>query len=218
MLTRNTRIDDQINVEIMENELSATDWGLNDLVWDLRWWFDFFNIAFFKEEPVPLPVLSFQKARITSLGSYRIGRNSIGVKENINLNSVHLERALWETLSTLLHELCHSWQEKYGEPSHSWFHNKEFRKKLASLGIITDQKGEHQAVTDPFVHLLRQHGIKFEIDPNKYAVIEIPKRPKPKGKSKLKKWVCSCGQTVRVGKKEFFARCTLCNAEFELEE
>ena len=41
------------------------DWGLNELAWELYWWADFFNIAFFKVQPVPVPVISFEKTRVT---------------------------------------------------------------------------------------------------------------------------------------------------------
>ena len=79
-------VTDKINVEIMDNELKATDWELHGLASELRWWIDFFSAAFFKDQPIPLPVLSFEKTRVTTLGSYRLGHNDIGVKENINLN------------------------------------------------------------------------------------------------------------------------------------
>ena len=41
------RVCEKINIEIMDNELAATDWELNGLAWELRWWIAFFNIAFF---------------------------------------------------------------------------------------------------------------------------------------------------------------------------
>lgn len=210
------RTDDKINIEIMDNELSATDWELFELAWEVRWWLDFFNIAFFREQPVPLPVISFQRTRITNLGSYRIGRNSMGLRENINLNRAHLSRPLWEILSTLLHELCHVFEYQYFEESartNNWYHKKGFRKKLASFGIITDNRGVHLSVTDPFVHLLRQHGVVFEKWERPGKTISLPKRTKPKGKSKLKKWACAC-TNVRVGIKDFEAQCLKCGERF----
>jgi len=213
------RINDQINEEIMENELAAHDWELNSLIWELSWWVQFFNIAFFKEQPVPVPVLSFERTRVTTLGHYVIGRNSIGVRENINLNKAHLNRPLWEILSTLLHEMCHSFEYIYipkGDRTQSWYHKKAFRIKLASFGILSNEKGCHIGITDPFVHILRQHGVTFDRSIQPGMTIAIAPKAKPKGKSKLKKWSCPCGQNVRVGKKDFFATCDLCNAKFEL--
>jgi len=213
------RINDHINEEIMENELAASDWELNSLIWELSWFIQFFNIAFFKEQPVPLPVLSFQKTRVTTLGHYKIGRNAIGVRENININRVHLNRPIWEILATLIHEMCHSWEYLYlsaDDRTKSWYHKKGFRFKLASFGILTDNRGCHVGIGDPFVHILRQHAITFDRKIEVGKMIAIPKKPAVKGKSKLKKWSCPCGQNVRVGKKDFFATCDLCSGKFEL--
>ncbi len=79
------RANKPTNVVIMENEKNAQDWALNDLARELYWWVDFFNIAFFKDQPIPVPALSFERTRITSLGNYVIVRNSFGFQEKINL-------------------------------------------------------------------------------------------------------------------------------------
>jgi hypothetical protein len=212
------RINDQINEEIMENELAAHDWELNNLIWELSWWIKFFNIGFFKNQPVPLPVLSFQKTRVTTLGSYRIGRNAIGVRENINLNRVHLNRPIWEILATLLHEMVHSYEYLYlpaDDRTKSWYHKKGFRFKIASFGILTDNRGCHMGIGDPFVHLLRQHGVIFDKSYGPGMTIEIVPKKKPKGKSKLKKWTCGC-TNIRVAISDLEAKCLKCANMFEL--
>jgi len=61
-------LTEKINVEIMENELSATDWELHPLAWELWWWVEFFQIAFFRDTPVPTPALTFEKSRVNNLG------------------------------------------------------------------------------------------------------------------------------------------------------
>ena len=101
------KLSERINLEIMENELSATDWSLNPLAWDLYWFVDLFQAVFFRNEPVPVPALTFEKARVNTLGHYRIGRNDWAVREQINLNRIHINRPLWGVLSTLLHEMAH---------------------------------------------------------------------------------------------------------------
>lgn len=107
------RLAEKINIEIMENELSAMDWSLNPLAWDLYWFVDLFQAAFFRETPVPVPALTFEKARVNTLGHYRIGRNDWAVREQINLNRIHLGRPLWNILATLFHEMVHSWEYAY---------------------------------------------------------------------------------------------------------
>jgi hypothetical protein len=213
------RTTEKINIDIMENELSASDWELNEYAWDLRWWIDFFQISMFKDEPVPLPVLSFQKTRINTLGSYRLGRNDFGIKENININRHYLGLPTWEILSTLLHEMVHSYEYTYlpkDQRTNNWYHKKGFRDKLASFGILTNQKGQHLSYGDPFIHLITQHGLKIiDSTQNSEGLYIPPKRVKPKGRSKLKKWSCGC-TNVRVAVKEFNAKCLECMNKFEL--
>ncbi len=208
------KLTESINIAIMENEKSVTDWELHNLAWELYWWVDLFNLAFFEGEKIPMPAISFDKANINNLGHYVIGRNGLGIKENININRAHLNRPLWDVLATLLHELCHSWQSVYGTPSNSWFHNREFQMKLAELGILCNNKGQHLGVTDPFVFILKRHGIAFNQPIQSDGIIKIPPKPKPKGKSKLKKWTCGC-TNVRVAV-ELEAMCLKCGNRFEL--
>jgi hypothetical protein len=144
------------------------------------------------------------------------GRNTIGVRENINLNRVPLSNPFWEILATLLHEMCHSWQYYYGKPSKSWFHNKEFQLKMLEFGIVINNKGTHVKVGDPFMFILKKHGVSLDgraID----GIITIPPKAKPKGKSKLKKWTCGC-KNIRVAVADFQAKCLKCGNQFELVE
>jgi hypothetical protein len=209
------QLKEPINIAIMENEKSAYDWVLSNLAWELYWWTDFFNIAFFRDQPVPVPAISFERTKITTLGHYVPGRNSLGLLENINVNTAHLNRPLWDILATLIHEMCHSWQKIYGKPSKSWFHNKEFQTKMSELGIVINNKGCHLGIGDPFVFLLRKHGVQFNHNRGHDGTIKIPPKPKPKGKSKLKKWSCGC-TNIRVGVKDLEAKCLKCGNTFGL--
>jgi len=214
------QVGEAVNVAIQENQVEASDWPLNDLASELAWWVDFFNIAFFKDEVVPVPAISFERTKITNLGHYVIGRNSLGIKENINLNRAHLNRPLWDVLATLIHEMAHSWQFMYGSPGKSWFHNKEFQLKMLELGIVINNRGCHIGVTGKFVYMLKRHGISFGEIPDyglSGGLILPPSKDKPKGKSNLRKWECPCGQSARVGKKEFHATCDLCGKKFTQE-
>lgn len=217
---------DKINMEIMENELSATDWALNSLAWELYWWVDAFQIMFFKHQPVPIPALTFEKTRVNTLGHYRIGRNDFAVREQINLNKLHLHRPLWNILATLLHEMVHSYEYTYIEPdkrTKSWYHSKAFREKMESFGIECANNGSHIGISNKgrFAYILRQHAVTFNEIPDfkmfKGAAkfFPIDTKPKTKGRSKLKKWECPCGQIARVGKADFKATCDLCSEKFE---
>ena len=214
------RINDSINVQIMENELAATEWKYNELVWELRWWIDFFNLAFFRDEPVPIPVLTFEKGRVNTLGSYRIGMNDWAVRNQINLNKLYINRPLWETLATLLHELVHSWEYQYVEKrkrTKNWYHPKSFRFKMMEFGINTNDKGMHCGVGDPFKFLLEKHGVDFSMLEPAGKLWIGPKMTIKKGKSKLRKWTCGC-TNVRVAIKDFQAECLKCGNRFKLED
>lgn len=216
-----------INLAIMENELSAMDWELWGLAQELYWWVHLFQAYFFKGQPVPIPALTFERSRVNTLGHYRIGRNDFAVKEQINLNRIYLTRPLYSTLSTLIHEMVHSWEFTYvpeNKRTKSWYHSKAFRDKMEEFGIIINKNGSHAGMDYDglFVFILKQHGVSFvEFDLSGLAkgntVIPIDPSPKSKGRSKLKKWTCGC-QVVRIGKREFCATCDICNNKFVLDE
>lgn len=211
----------RINVAIMENEIANDEWEMNNLASELYWWVDFFNIVFFKDQPVPTPALTFERTRVNNLGYYRIGFNDFAVRDQINLNKLYISRPLNETLQTLVHEMAHSWEHIYvpeDKRTKSWYHTKAFRDKMAKIGIMTNEKGCHMAVGDPFIHLLRQHGVEFNTnDITEGGLIVITPKPKPKGRSKLKKWTCGC-TNVRVAVQDFQANCLKCGNEFKLED
>lgn len=209
--------NESINVAIKENEIHAKDWELSELAQLLYEWVSIFNKNYFNEQPVPVPVISFEKTRITTFGHYVIGRNALGLKENINLNKIHLDRPLWDILATLLHEMCHSWQAAYGTPSKSWFHNKEFRTKIMSMGIKVDGRGYHLGITDPFISLMRDHGIEVNDSEAPDGMISVQPTAKPKGTSKLKKWSCGC-TNIRVAVADIEAVCLKCGNRFILQQ
>jgi hypothetical protein len=216
------RLTEKVNMEIMENELAAVDWELNPLAWELYWWVHAFQIRFFADEPMPIPALTFEKSRVTTLGHYRIGRNDFAVREQINLNKLHLNRPLWDILATLLHEMVHCWEychlpEK--DRTKNWYHPKKFREKMQEFGIVCDEKGCHVGLirNGLFAWTLRQNAVELNSVPNYQTegVVPIEPKKKPKGKSKLKKWSCGC-TNIRVAVQDFQAECLKCGNIFEL--
>ena len=136
-----------------------------------------------------MPAISFEKTRVNTLGHYVIGRNSFGIRENININRVHLYRPMWDILATLLHELAHSWQYMYGKPSKSWFHNKEFCQKLASFGIFCSNKGCHDGVGEPFTFILKKHAVSLDnlVSSEMDGIMIPPKKGKTKRELQIEK-------------------------------
>jgi hypothetical protein len=195
-----------------DNTQNSHEWELHDLTRKLLWWADIFNNAFFKDQPVPAPAISYKKTNLITLGHHVIGKGDFSLKEN--LSRVHLSRSLWEVLVIVMHEMTHAWQALFGKPSNNWYHNQEFRRKMLECGIACNKAGCHHGVRDPFVSLLKKHGIVFNHPMDPEGLIKIPPGTKPKGKSKLKKWSCGC-TNIRVAVKDFQAKCLKCGNHFE---
>lgn len=219
--------DAVVNEAIKENELTADDWILRDFAEKLYKWVDMFNRDFFKDQPADLPVLTFERARVNNLGSYRIGRNDWGVKEQININQVYIERSFHDVLGTLIHELLHSWEYKYLPEelrTKNWYHQKTFRLKLAEFGILCNEKGCHEGyIADgKFMTYLKANGVSFddlpdyqEVKDGSKVIFPIMPKKKAKGKSKLKKWSCGC-TNIRAAV-EIDATCNKCENKFEIQ-
>ena len=222
-----TELTEQVNYEIRDNQLQADDWDLYLLGWELHWWVDAFNILFFKDTPAPVPVLTFESERVNTLGHYRIGRNDFGVRNQININRKHLQRPLFDLLSTLVHELVHAIEWTYldeSERTKNWYHTRKFRNIMKRIGIECNDKGQHTGINlnGPFYFHLRRHGVSFDslydISPGTRGTVVVidPDKKKKKGKSKMLKWSCGC-TNIRAAV-QVQAICTACGNEFQLYE
>jgi predicted SprT family Zn-dependent metalloprotease len=60
----------------------------------------------------------------------------------ISLNPDHLGRPSIEWHATLVHEMCHLWQQDFGHPSRGAYHNKEWAYKMDTIGLIPSDTGE----------------------------------------------------------------------------
>jgi hypothetical protein len=200
--------DEPINAVARTHEEKVEDWRYRKASRILYKWFDWISPRFF-ESALPAPVQSFAPSHHT-YGHYVVGRNEIGVKENININPRHLNRPLYETLSTLVHELTHAWTKNSGKPSGRRGHGKAWREKMAQIGIICDHRGHHLELQDPWVAFLHEHGVKVEDQPEE--LIEETRRDSSSGTC-LKRWACGCPTRiwacVRVT-----AICTRCGKRF----
>ncbi len=202
----------------MDNQQRVPSLLENELVGELSWWVSTFQIMFFKNQPIPTPMLTFEKTRVNTLGSHRTRSDNGTARGQINLNGLHLDRPLWSILNTLLHEIVHLWEHTYVDAERrtkNWYHSKAFREKMLKIGIITDTKGCHIAVTDPFVFFLKKHGVEVPLPANGDGTVQLPPLMKTKGQSKLKKWSCGC-TNVRVAVRNFQARCLKCQNRFVL--
>lgn len=65
------------------------------------------------------------------------------VMDEIALNPDYFKlRTDAQTLSTLVHEMAHLWQQHFGEPSRNGYHNKEWGSKMDELGLTPSSTGQ----------------------------------------------------------------------------
>lgn len=64
------------------------------------------------------------------------------VIHEISVNPDFMDRPDKEWHSTLVHEMCHLWQQDFGKPSRSSYHNKQWASKMEQIGLMPSDTGE----------------------------------------------------------------------------
>lgn len=209
-MTKKNLTAEPINEALKDHALTSGDWRYREAVGILHEW-----AARFNEElrlGLQTPVIGLNRIPVRRLGTYRPGRNGLGLRHEIVLNTAHLDRPLCQQLATLLHELIHEWQGLFGKPGSGNYHNHEFRIKAKQYGLIVDQFGHGQGVEPgAFTKLLTKYGVDMEMLPITEDMPIFAARPR--GDSNLKKWRCGC-TNVRCAV-ELTAQCLKCGLVFE---
>lgn len=108
----------------------------NQIYSDLQTAFDIFNKELFANE---LPEVLFTLTRKkNTLGYFWADRFALGEqsRHEIALNPRYfIERSPEDTALTLLHEMVHLWQQIFGSPSRSGYHNREWAEKMKEVGL-----------------------------------------------------------------------------------
>lgn len=66
----------------------------------------------------------------------------------IAINPIYVGRSsLIELMQTLVHEMTHCWQQCYGKPSRTGYHNKEWANKMISIGLMPSTTGKPGGAT-----------------------------------------------------------------------
>ena len=106
--------------------------------------YDWFNTTLFNQS-LPNCLITLQR-KSNAMGYFSAERwvNSRGEKtDEIALNPAYFaNHSLKELLQTLVHEMCHQWQQHFGQPSRSGYHNKQWANKMESLGLMPSSTGE----------------------------------------------------------------------------
>jgi predicted SprT family Zn-dependent metalloprotease len=70
-------------------------------------------------------------------------RQSASVLDEIALNPATFKgRTDRETISTLVHEMTHLWQQQFGKPGRGRYHNAQWGDKMEELGLVPSSTGE----------------------------------------------------------------------------
>jgi predicted SprT family Zn-dependent metalloprotease len=107
--------------------------------------FAVFNLELF-DDKLPDCLITLQRRRNTRgcFGAQRFGhRVGSEIVDEIALNpAAFRDRTDRQIASTLVHEMVHQWQYRFGKPSRSGYHNKEWAAKMVEVGLIPSDTGE----------------------------------------------------------------------------
>ncbi len=107
-------------------------------------------------------------------------------------------------LSTLVHEMCHVWQQTHGEPSRRGYHNRQWAGKMREVGLQPTSTGEPggketgQSVTHyiiPEGHYAKAYA-QLSASGFQLHWQSVPAVPSAKKSSKMKFTCPDCGQNA----------------------
>jgi hypothetical protein len=169
--------------------------------------YDFFNRELFGNSLPQLLVTLQRKAH--SFGHFspkrftgRLDQQSVVHELNLNPDGF-TARSDEKILSTLVHEQAHVWQETFGKPSRTGYHNRQWALKMKELGLQPSSTGEpggnetgqhmsHYIITDgPYAQAYRKlKARRFELH---WQSLREPKQ----GRESKTKFTCPlCGQNA----------------------
>lgn len=194
--------------------------------------YDYMNRTVFGGGLKPV-ILNFSR-RAKTLGFFAPDRwtrsaGTAGVRvHEISLNPAYLAlRPPRDVASTLVHEMVHLWQQEFGKPSRTGYHNAEWADKMEAVGLMPSttaapggarvgQAVSHYVFDDgPFARAFEAMPGAFLLPWQSY---EPSTTGKPKAPSSKFKYTCpSCGANA-WGKGQLNLRCGDCDVEMQLAE
>lgn len=125
---------------------------------ELQYAYDHFNRALFSGQ-LPDCLITLQRERRTYgyFSAKRFMRRSGEQTDEIAMNpSYFVVRSIYQSLSTLVHEQVHLWQEHFGNPSRKGYHNAEWANKMENIGLMPSNTGQPggKRVGDQMTHYI----------------------------------------------------------------
>jgi SprT-like family len=107
--------------------------------------YDFFKGMLFHERDLPDVLITYQrkarsfgyfapdrfKPRVGERGRHELALNPDGFRDRTDK----------EILSTLVHEMCHVWQQQFGTPPRRAYHDREWAAKMKEVGLQPSSTG-----------------------------------------------------------------------------
>lgn len=162
------------------------------------------------------------------------GKNTLGlfhaeqwVQENdkcheIALAPLHLSRPLKDVFSTLVHEMCHLWQQDHGDPSRNGYHNKEWGGQMKTVGLHPSNTGKPggKETGQQMTHYILDDGpfaLAFDAMPDEIKLpwVGVEQSSKTKKSPAKIKYACPTCDTVAWGKPDLSLRCGECDEGME---
>jgi len=189
----------------------AVDWAYHDIAMRLNDLFDRLNRSFFAGR-LPNAVISIGPDLVVRYAYYRIGRDDIGARHRIHLNSRHFGRSQSDVGVTLVHEMLHLHQHLHGKPSRrARYHNQEFVRMAGDIGFRARiGSGVTEDVSPRLRRKLADMGFPEDAALVPGLDAEAIRRPVRKVS-----WRCGCGQEAWVTTGiPFGAICRSCGGRF----
>lgn len=114
-----------------------------DLYGQLQWLTDHFNRALF-EARLPTTILTLQRSAHSAghLSKSRWRHANGESASELALNPTYFSnRPLLALCQTIVHELCHLWQQINGHASRPGYHNIEWAEKMEQIGLMPSSTG-----------------------------------------------------------------------------
>lgn len=140
----------------------------------------------------------------------------------ISLTPMHLNRDLKLVFGTLVHEMCHLWQQDFGKPSKNGYHNKEWAEKMKEVGLHPSSTGEEggRETGQKVSHYIVAGGPFEEVFKNMPEHISLPwigagLTEKKKAVRNKVKYSCPVCEANVWGKPDMSIICGDCDQNFE---
>ena len=106
--------------------------------------YDYYNETLFENE-IPNCILVLSRNSSLKCGYFYSNRwrDEKGKKmHEISLNPNYLATATdIDICQTLVHEMCHLWQQVFGKPSRAGYHNRQWGEKMIKVGLMPSNTG-----------------------------------------------------------------------------